>query len=150
MQSDDVAKDLVEKMGMRCSNMGPGLMDAYNMDFGDLLDDEAVKALMPSRKDKGGVTNGLNLEDNPVLRTFAEVRWSAGIGWAARGGAEKLWARSIGLCNAQLQLAATASGWSTVQLGCWWKLGAGSSKAVHCKPARTRDCLALCQEPTVV
>lgn len=75
-------------MGLVCHNLGPSPAQAYQLEFGDLLHDEAARALRSLSSSSssggrggkqdggaaGGGANGFHAEENQWVKAFAAVR----------------------------------------------------------------------------
>jgi hypothetical protein len=75
-QEGKAAKEDLERWGMECYEYGPDLKSAFELDFAELLQDDALRELCHRGRGKGGKdqANGFHLEDNPWMTVFQEVR----------------------------------------------------------------------------
>lgn len=73
-QDGKLAQADLDTYGMVCRDIGPGLLDAYKMDFGDKLADEAARALRRTKKAGSDQANGCYLQQNAWMQAFSEVR----------------------------------------------------------------------------
>jgi hypothetical protein len=64
----------IKEYGMECHDLGPGLLDVFNMNFGDKLQDDAGRALRRSKKAGSDQANSFHLEENAWMQAFSEVR----------------------------------------------------------------------------
>jgi hypothetical protein len=73
LQDGKPATEDLKEYGMACHELGPGLLDAFNMDFGNKLWDEAGRALRRNKKAGSDQANGFHVEENGWMQVFSEV-----------------------------------------------------------------------------
>lgn len=75
LQDGKPAKDDLARWGTTpsCRDMCPDLKSTWELDFGDLLQDDAYRALVSKHKAGKDQANGLHAEDNKWMTVFKEV-----------------------------------------------------------------------------
>lgn len=81
LQDGSAAQSDIKELGLACADAGPGLVDAFEVDFGDLLQDEAARPLLRLSKKLGSdQANGCHLDadSNAWLQAFEQVNGPEG------------------------------------------------------------------------
>lgn len=86
LQESSTAQGEVKELGLVGADAGPSLVNVLELDFGDLLQDDAARVLLrPSKKQGSDQANGYHLdaESNAWLQAFQDVsvwveEWQAG------------------------------------------------------------------------
>lgn len=58
---------------MVCHDLGPGLLDVFQVDFGNKLKDDAARELRRSKKAGSDQANGFHVGENAWMQAFSQV-----------------------------------------------------------------------------